>query len=428
MSPLARRTLVNPQAAFAYEVTGADSHATVLAPPPAIASAQAAAEIGEIYWLSLCRDVPFRDYETSADIAAACADLNRFSQTVGPKANGKVTPATVFRGETAGDLIGPYLSQFLWQDVPYGPSKLIQRYDVPLAGMDFVTHYDEWLALQQGANPTGSLIPSGTLRYVSDHRALTHYVHYDVAFQAFFNAALIMLGYGRNALGTNDPYRGSTTQSGFITFGPVHVLDLVTKAGRVGLEGAWFHKWLVHRRLRPEVMGGRVELQRSGIKNYGISQEIIASDAVARLVAASGNALLPQAYPEGSPLHPSYPAGHAALAGACATVLKAYFNEEFVIPHPVQASADGLTLDAWHGADLTLSHEIDKLANNIGVGRCSAGIHYRFDNRGLTVGEQQAIGMLRDYSTTYNEEFDGFTFTTFSGQRVRIVSGEVLPA
>src|SRR4051812_7614099 len=46
--------------------------------------------------------------------------------------------------------------------------------------------------------------------------------------------------------------------------------------------------------------------------------------------------LLPQAYPEGCPLHPSYPAGHATIAGACVTILKAFFNENFVIPHPVR--------------------------------------------------------------------------------------------
>ena len=34
--------------------------------------------------------------------------------------------------------------------------------------------------------------------------------------------------------------------------------------------------------------------------------------------------LLGLTYPEGSPLHPSYPSGHATLAGACITVIKAF--------------------------------------------------------------------------------------------------------
>src|SRR5881392_3665762 len=41
----------------------------------------------------------------------------------------------------------------------------------------------------------------------------------------------------------------------------------------------------------------------------------------------AGNALLPMAFPEGSPTHPSYGAGHATVAGACVTILKAWFDE-----------------------------------------------------------------------------------------------------
>ncbi len=33
---------------------------------------------------------------------------------------------------------------------------------------------------------------------------------------------------------------------------------------------------------------------------------------------------LPMAFQEGSPMHPSYGAGHATVAGACVTILKAY--------------------------------------------------------------------------------------------------------
>jgi hypothetical protein len=422
------RKLVNPQAAFAYELVGVDSHATDLMPPPAFASAEAAAEIGEIYWLALCRDIPFRWFDSDPVIAAAVIDLNKFSKTVGPKVNGKVTPGTVFRGETPGDLVGPYLSQFLWHDVPYGPTRIVQRYDVPLPGEDFMTGYDEWLAIQSGAAPTDSLTFTGYPRYINDMRALAEYVRTDVVFQSFLNAALILQGYGPAALDPANPYLASANQAGFITFGVADMLDLVTKAGRLGLEGAWFHKWLVHRRLRPEVMGGRIELQRNGTKDYGINSEILASDAVARVAAANGNALLPQAYPEGSPLHPSYPAGHGVLSGACATVLKAFFNEDFVIPNPVEATADGDALDAWTGEDLTIGHELNKLANNVGVARCAAGIHYRFDNRGIVVGEEQAIGLLQDYSLIYSEHFGGFALTKFSGKKVRIAGGQVLPA
>jgi hypothetical protein len=55
------------------------------------------------------------------------------------------------------------------------------------------------------------------------------------------------------------------------------------------------------------------------------------------------------------------------------------------------------------------------------MGRDAAGVHYRSDSvRGLFVGEQQALGLLRDYSRTYNERFDGFIVRKFNGDRVRI--------
>jgi hypothetical protein len=98
------------------------------------------------------------------------------------------------------------------------------------------------------------------------------------------------------------------------------------------------------------------------------------------------------------------------------------------LPHPVEATADGSARELWQGAPLTLGNEIDKLASNIALGRDAAGVHYRSDSvRGLFVGEQQALGMLRDYSRTYNERFDGFIVRKFSGERVRIASGEMRP-
>ena len=94
----------------------------------------------------------------------------------------------------------------------------------------------------------------------------------------------------------------------------------------------------------------------------------------------------------------------------------------------VEATADGAALEPWRGASLTLGNEIDKLAANIALGRDAAGVHYRSDSvRGLFVGEQQALGLLRDYSRTYNERFDGFIVRKFNGDKVKIAGGEVRP-
>ena len=99
-----------------------------------------------------------------------------------------------------------------------------------------------------------------------------------------------------------------------------------------------------------------------------------------------------------------------------------------MLPQPVEATADGLTMVPWQGAALTLGNEIDKLASNIALGRDAAGVHYRSDSiRGLFVGEQQALGLLRDHSRTYNERFDGFIVRKFKGDKVKISGGEVMP-
>ena len=126
--------------------------------------------------------------------------------------------------------------------------------------------------------------------------------------------------------------------------------------------------------------------------------------------------LLPQAYTEGSPLHPSYPSGHATLAGACVTILKAWFDESYELQQPKQVDATGNALVNYNGGDtLTVGGELNKLASNISLGRSAGGVHYRTDyTASVRLGEQVAIGLLEEQKLTYNEHH-GFTFTMFDG-------------
>jgi len=165
----------------------------------------------------------------------------------------------------------------------------------------------------------------------------------------------------------------------------------------------------------------------SGQRSYELHPDILNSDAVAQTFSQNGTHFLPMAYTEGSPTHPSYPAGHATIAGACVTVLKACFNEDFVIPSPVEADSTGTQLLDFNGADLTVGDELNKLANNVAIGRDAAGVHYRQDGiQGIVAGEQQAIALLQDESLTLNEaEFDGFNLTKFDGTRINIKHGRV---
>ncbi|MBK9657284.1 MAG: hypothetical protein IPO66_18305 [Rhodanobacteraceae bacterium] len=276
----------------------------------------------EVYWQALTRDVPFADYASNSSIAAAVGDLNNKTHQIGPVVGGRLTPASLFRGTSAGDLIGPYISQFLLKDIPYGPTSIAQRYKQPVAGSDYMKVWEEYLAIQNGRLPTRADVLDATPRYIYNGRALANWVHSDFSYQAFLNAALIALGYGRGALSSTNPYLSSANQGNFIDFGGPDILNQVAMAARVGLAGAWFQKWQVHRRLRPEVMAARAEIDR-GLPEprYLVHGEIANSVAASRLLSAQGNILLPMAFPEGSPTHPAYPAGHAAIAGACTTVL-----------------------------------------------------------------------------------------------------------
>lgn len=141
----------------------------------------------------------------------------------------------------------------------------------------------------------------------------------------------------------------------------------------------------------------------------------------------NGTYLLPQAFPEGCPQHPSYAQGHAAVAGACATLLKAFLDEKQSFDHfarVVHPDENGVSLIPYNGPDagqLTIGSELDKLASNIALGRNHAGIHWRSDYvEGLLLGESAAIAVLRDQRQTFTEDFRGLSFTKFDGTLVTV--------
>ncbi|WP_333781283.1 vanadium-dependent haloperoxidase [Oceanirhabdus sp. W0125-5] len=414
------RKFANPQGSYAYDLEGPNSHHLTMPPAPNFDSAWAASEMGEDYWRALTRDVPFADYDTNTLISEACTDMSQFSDYRGPKENGEVTPGTIFRGNFEGDLIGPYISQFLAKDVPFGAKILEQQYPTTLPGINYMTSYDDWLYIQNGGTSHhGDFDPQP--RYIRSGRDLAEWVHGDFTYQSVLNACLILLGFGKGAVCYENPYLCSRTQNGFVTFGSAYILDLVGKSARIALEAAWFQKFLVHRRLRPEEFGGRVQNNLTGATNYPINPELLNCCAVTKVFEEYGTYLLPMAYPEGSPTHTSYPAGHACIAGAGVTMMKAFFNEDYIIPDPKVASADGLSLLPYTGTPLTVGGELNKLGSNLSLGRDTAGVHYRSDGiEGLKLGEAVAIGILHDFKKTYNENFMGFCITKFDGTTIII--------
>jgi hypothetical protein len=408
---------VNPQAGFAFAMQGPDSHALAIKPAPTFSSAEQASEIGELYWMALARDVPFSDYASHPLIQQATSDLSRFSDFRGPKSGGGVTAATLFRGSSAGDLVGPYISQFFWQETPFGAETIGRRIRTTLAGVNYLTTYPDWLSTQNGAT-IGSNLYDSTPRYIRNGRDLGEWVHIDVLFQAYFEALLIL--FHLNApLDAANPYKVSRTQIGFGTLGAPYIASMLCAVAREALKAVWYQKWLVHRRLRPEALGGRIHNHVTRATRYPIHSDILNSSVLEELFRKYGTYLLPQAFPEGSPLHPSYGAGHATVAGACVTILKAFFDESFVIPNPVEATEDGIALIPYTGPNLTVGVELNKLASNVAFGRNFGGIHWRSDaSESLRLGEELAIRYLAEDRACFNERMEGFSLTRFDGTTV----------
>jgi hypothetical protein len=382
----------------------------------------------ELYWQALLRDVPFDHYDSSPLAHSAVQDLAALSAFRGPRVDGQITTGTLFRGNGDGGLNGPYISQFFWQPIPVHSTIVQQQYRVPRTGIDYLTTYSEWYVIQTGVPPYREPQFDLTPRYINTGRALAEWVHYDFIYEAFHNAALILLNQGpETILNKNpylhplNPYKNSKIQTGFGTFGSPHVCCLLGHAAMSALHAAWFQKWAVHRRLRPEAFGGRVHQMKVGAVQYPIHPELLNSVALSMVYSTYGAYLLPQSFPEGSPLHPAYPAGHATVAGACSAILKAFFDESAILTDCVVPTSDGSSLVSYEGPALLVGSEINKLAFNVAMGRNFAGIHYRSDaEAGFRLGEDVAISMLQDMVNTLTEDFVGFQFTRLDGTLIQI--------
>src|SRR2546425_10453194 len=416
--------LTNPQAGVAFGLEGADSGNLSEPPSPAVASQERADEAVENYWMALLRDVPFTDYPTDPMVSHACSELSNLSPFTGPRINGQVTPQTLLRGLTAAAVVGPYLSQSLLQPVYFGALPMVQTYTTYQAGLDYMTDASSWLAVQNGAGPFGSNVPDSQQRYLHDGRGVSAFVHVDLLFQAYFMGLLWLL---RNAsFNVGNPYNTSRTQIGFGTFGGPHITGLLAEVSGYALRAQWFQKYWVHRALRPEAYGGLVHHTKTATASYPVHSDVLNSQALAAILEKNdGTYFLPIAFPEGSPTHPSYGSGHATVAGACVTVLKAFFNTDNVaFPNPMVSTPDGLSPTSYTGPDagqITLTGELNKLANNIAQARNIAGLHWRSDaTQAILLGEAVDISILRDQKHTYNETFTGFTFTKFDGTTITI--------
>jgi hypothetical protein len=220
---------------------------------------------------------------------------------------------------------------------------------------------------------------------------------------------------------------GAASDVGFGTWGAPWIASFVCEVATRALKHQWYQKWLVHRRLRPEEFGGRVEVQQLGGATYPFHEDLFSSGVLDVIEEKFGGThLLPQAYPEGSPVHTAYGSGHATVAGACVTALKWFFDGSAEVIDPVIPDpADPARLIPYVAppgeGPLTVEGELNKLASNISQGRNIAGVHWRTDaNAANTLGEEVAIRMMKELGALASEPFGGMSLTRFDGTTIVI--------
>jgi len=424
------RTLNGPQGGFAFDLEGTDAYQfgfPLVPPAPSLASDLNAAELLEHYWASLLRDVPFAQYASNPVAIAAAAETSRIPVYQGPRdSSGQVTPDFLFRGAFPGETLGPYISQFFITPTSLGQQPISQQQLTYLPNIDYMTDFGSWLDVQNGIDTGLRNQSDPQMRFAHDGRGIAAWTHTDVLYQAYF-VAFLVLNTLRAPLNPGNPYIGSITENGFGTFGGPDFAGTLTEMATRALKAVWYQKWQVHLRARPEATGGLVHLIKTGQadKTDGkLSNIILNSHGLQQSFNKYGTWLLSQAFPEGCPTHPSYPTGHGTVGGACITVLKFFFDGNFVIPNPVVPTDDGLSLVPYTGSDagqLTVNGELNKLGHNVSFGHgIHAGIHWRTDTDvSLKLGEAVALSVLHDRAQTYNEKFT-VHLTKFDGTTATI--------
>ena len=375
--------------------------------------------------------------------------------------------------------------------VAFGPQRLSQKIVLGTEKQAYLTNQKDWAQVHGGdASKVGDTALDREPNFIRTLRDGASYVHFDEIYQEYLIAASIILsliprpgntlrpelhetdgtpkpggggqfvaesGQSFEYLNVGNPYRDSAAQNGFATFGVTHILTLLAETSTRAHKAGWFHKWRI-RRLRPEEFGARVHSERvnnpsptTGRKPlYTIPHELLYGQgrnangqlrSVVDLCADTqqGSFLLPQAFSEGCPTHPAYPSGHATVAGASVTILKAMFNEDAEIDtYRLQNGALGISSRPDDPKTLKIGHELNKLASNILFFRGFAGVHWRSDSiAGVLLGELVAIELLveqtmpsKNGTKFYRETLKNggspfFRLTTFKGEAIDIVDGAI---
>ena len=440
LSSSSTRKYVNPQGALSYTLAGQDNQSITMPLSPSISSEESAGEMMEVYEMAIHRDITFATIEQGSDpnTTRAINTLNAYGTDFkGPKSGGNVTAKTLFRGIGQDETVGPYVSQLLLLPFNYGNIVVNQLIEEELDQANS-TDVTGWLNILNGVldgSPSGPNF-SGNSRYIYTPRILASYVHNDALYQAYYNGCQILL---QNNVPFDTNIISLTNEDYFVSLGAPDLLHAVAYVAKLALQATWHHKWVINLRLRPETFAGRIHFQNIGSPGepYGIDPSDNGATTIAAMRSynnsnfSNDTYLLPLVYPEGAPAHPEYPAGHAVVAGACTTVMKAWFDTSKTwvgdLGLTPMESLNGTTLVNYTGgspsdaSQMTVLGEINKLASNMSLGRNMAGVHYRSaGDKGLSLGESVAIAFLKDLKGTYNERFTDWQLTKFNGSTVTV--------
>ena len=497
--------MVDPWSGMGTTYVGAATGAVHLPTPPRAFSNENAADMVYNYLMACVTDLPFKCYDQSCELATVVSMLNKaevreFTKDHGPHfapgQSGQFTKQNVFRGNSTGNTLGPYLSQFFCNRIITNATNTQEwgakqelfepriKYDddckvlSTLSGSQSHATYWTFSAGQAVSNMdsksneawAGSVARAAAgskdKRYVCNGRDLGSMVRGEPTSQYGYQTALLLQNLG---VRFNPGLPAFTHASGNSTAQSHAVAQAyATSFGNLSRMHAYYWKWFQYRQLRPEAAGLYSHLEKIGIKCYDWPSWYMGWDQLWCKVKSLNSDLF-DAYPNankpnvnwgpgvdpcdpvsytypginrgGAPRHPSYPAAHSYIAGTAFTVLKFVYDDTqllkdvpgykatgsntlgsafvaadlefvdnvqlgdgvFVVPN-----SDGSKLCVYknESSEWTVGHEIDKIMNNISIGRAWLGVHYNSDNTiALLAGEKEALRMCQDLlSTWYQDE------------------------
>ncbi|CAN0233495.1 unnamed protein product, partial [Ectocarpus fasciculatus] len=138
--------LINPLGGTAHQVDGADSDNVFITTPDGVLSEELAAQMAEVYWMALTRDIPFSEFATNSLIRAAAGELRcKGFRNDG----GKIDPVQdLFRTDWPGVTAGPVVSQLLLSDFVIDNIIVPPKQVTLVKEIDYMTTFQDWLDVQ----------------------------------------------------------------------------------------------------------------------------------------------------------------------------------------------------------------------------------------------------------------------------------------